>query len=205
MSEPVLLRSEHDGVLTLTLNRPDKLNALNEPLTEALIDALRGAGSDPSTRVVVLAGAGRGFSSGQDLEAFVRLKMSPTPISVADHLRRGYNVVATLLRDLEKPVVASLNGIAAGAGLSLALCCDLRIAADDTVMTLGFSKIGLIPDVGGSFLLPLLAGFGRGLELPGRADRTVAAKGLVWGLVNRLLPPGPLRMKPRPLPRASRT
>jgi 2-(1,2-epoxy-1,2-dihydrophenyl)acetyl-CoA isomerase len=187
MSEPFVLRSERDGVLTLTLNRPDKLNALNEPLTEELLDGLRAAAADKAVRAVVLAGAGRGFCAGQDLEAFVRLKQSPTPISVAEHLRRGYNVVATTIREMEKPVIASVNGIAAGAGLSLALCCDLRIAGDDAVFTLGFSKIGLIPDVGGSYLLPLLAGFGRGLELAWTSDRFDAAEALRLGLVNRVV------------------
>jgi 2-(1,2-epoxy-1,2-dihydrophenyl)acetyl-CoA isomerase len=187
MSDSEVLKAQSGSVLTLTLNRPEKLNALNEPLTEALLAALGEAKRDPSVRVLVLNGSGRGFSSGQDLEAFVRMKMSPTPISVADHLRRGYNLVALALREMEKPVVAAVNGIAAGAGLSLALCCDVRIAADDTVMTLGFSKIGLIPDVGASFLLPLLAGFGRGLELAWTSDRIDANEALRLGLVNRVV------------------
>ena len=188
MSEPEVVSSRDGAVLTLTLNRPDKINALNEPLTELLLAGLREAASDTTVRVVVLNGSGRGFSSGQDLEAFMRLKTSSQPVSVAEHLRRGYNLVALALRRLEKPVIASLNGITAGAGLSIALCCDLRVAADDAVLTLGFSKIGLIPDVGGSFLLPLLAGFGRGLELAWTSDRIDAAEAYRVGLVNRVVP-----------------
>jgi 2-(1,2-epoxy-1,2-dihydrophenyl)acetyl-CoA isomerase len=188
MDEAVLLREATAGVVTLTLNRPAKLNALNEEITEALIVALREAGGDPSVRAIVLRGSGRAFSAGQDLEAFVRLGASTTPVSVAEHLRRGYNVVAMLLRSIEKPVVASLNGIAAGVGLSLALACDLRIAADDAEFTLGFSKIGLIPDGGGSFMLPLLAGLGRALELAWTSDKVNAAEALRLGLVNRVVP-----------------
>ena len=187
MSEPEVLSARRGAVLTLTLNRPDKLNALNEPLTELLLEGLREAARDSSIRAVVLNGTGRGFSSGQDLEAFLRLKSGAKPISVAEHLRRGYNLVALAIRNLEKPVIASLNGIAAGAGLTIALCCDQRIAGDDAVLTLGFSKIGLIPDVGGSYLLPLLAGFGRGLELAWTSDRIDAAEAYRLGLVNRVV------------------
>ncbi len=187
MSEGLLLRTERDGVLTLTFNRPDKLNALNEGMTDELIAALRDAAGERSVRVVVLRGSGRGFSAGQDLEAFVRRQQSATPISVAEHLRRGYNVVATGLRTLEKPVIASLNGIAAGVGLSLALACDVRIAADDVQVTLGFSKIGLIPDGGGSFMLPLLAGLGRALELAWTSEKIDAAEAYRIGLVNKVV------------------
>ena len=188
MSESLLLREHHGRVIVLTLNRPDKLNALNEPITSELIAALADAGADQSVRAIVLRGAGRGFSAGQDLEAFVHLKTSPTPISVAEHLRRGYNIVATSLRSIEKPVIASLNGVAAGVGLSLALCCDLRIAADDAILTLGFSKIGLIPDGGGSLMLPLLVGLSRGLELAWTSDRVDAHEAERIGLVNRVVP-----------------
>ncbi|MGH7748537.1 MAG: enoyl-CoA hydratase-related protein, partial [Candidatus Dormibacteria bacterium] len=127
-------------------------------------------------------------SSGQDLEAFVRLQQGPDKVSVADHLRRGYNVVASRLRRLDKPVIASMNGIAAGVGLSLALSCDLRIAADDALFTLGFSRIGLIPDGGGSLLLPVLVGLGRALELAMTSDRIDAREAHRIGLVNRVVP-----------------
>jgi 2-(1,2-epoxy-1,2-dihydrophenyl)acetyl-CoA isomerase len=188
MSEPVLLRTTSGPVLTLRLNRPDKLNAFNEEMTEALISALEEAGRDPGVRAVVLGGTGRGFSAGQDLEAFVQRQTSPDPLSVGDHLRRGYNVAVTQIRSMEKPVIAALNGIAAGVGLSIALACDLRIAADDAVLTLGFSKIGLIPDGGASLMLPLLAGLGRGLELAWSSDKLDAHDALRIGLVNRVVP-----------------
>jgi 2-(1,2-epoxy-1,2-dihydrophenyl)acetyl-CoA isomerase len=107
---------------------------------------------------------------------------------VADHLKRGYNVVVTQIRTIEKPVIAALSGVAAGVGLSLALACDLRIASEDAVLTLGFSKIGLIPDGGASLMLPILAGLGRGLELAWSSDKIDAHQAQRIGLVNRVVP-----------------
>ncbi len=188
MSESVVLQSRAGAVLTLTFNRPDKLNAFNDEITAALLAELSAAASDSSVRAVVLRGSGRGFSAGQDLETFVRRREGPERVSVAEHLRGGYNKIVTLIRTMEKPVIASLNGIAAGVGLSTALCCDLRIAADDAVLTLGFSKIGLIPDGGASLMLPVLAGFGRGLELAWSSDRIGAAEAHRLGIVNKVVP-----------------
>jgi 2-(1,2-epoxy-1,2-dihydrophenyl)acetyl-CoA isomerase len=184
----VLLRSEAGGVLTLTLNRPDKLNALNEELTAQIIAALRDARERASVRCVLVRGSGRGFSAGQDLSAYVERKKSGVPLSVREHLRSGYNVLVTSLRSLEKPVIAVINGNAAGAGLSLALACDVRIAADDACFTLGFSRIGLIPDAGASFLLPLIVGLGRAFELAYASERLDAQEALRIGLVNRVVP-----------------
>lgn len=183
-----IVRTERDGVLTLAFNRPEKLNAFNAEMTAALIEGLAEAERSASVRVVILAGMGRGFSAGQDLEEFVRRTASAEPISISELLRTGYNLAVTRLRALEKPVIASLNGIAAGVGLSLALACDLRVAADDALLTLGFSRIGLIPDGGASYLLPLLAGFGRGLELALTSSRIDAHEAHRLGLVNRVVP-----------------
>jgi 2-(1,2-epoxy-1,2-dihydrophenyl)acetyl-CoA isomerase len=187
MSESVLLRSQRAGVLTLTFNRPEKLNAFNVAMTAALIEALDFAGRERAVRVVLLRGSGRGFSAGQDLEELIALQAASSRFSVAEHLRTGFNLAVLKIRALEKPVIASLNGVAAGVGLSLGLACDLRIAADDTVITLGFSKIGLIPDGGASFFLPLLAGFGRGLELAWTSDRIDAHEAHRLGIVNRVV------------------
>jgi 2-(1,2-epoxy-1,2-dihydrophenyl)acetyl-CoA isomerase len=192
MSDSVLIPSRSGNVLTLTLNRPDKLNAFNDDLTYALLAAFEGAATDASVRAIVLRGSGRGFSSGQDLETFVARRSAERPMSVAEHLRQTYNKLVTRIRTIEKPIIASVNGIAAGVGLSIALCCDLRIAADDAVLTLGFSKIGLIPDGGASLMLPLLAGFGRGLELAWSSDRIDAQEAHRLGLVNRVVPAGRL-------------
>ena len=186
MSDTVT-RERRGAVLTLLLNRPEKLNAFDDEMTAALIAAMRDAAADPEVRVVVLGGTGRAFSSGQDLETFVRRATDPGDFSVAQHLRAGYNVLVTQIRTLEKPVIAALGGIAAGVGLSVALCCDLRIASDDVQLTLGFSKIGLIPDGGASLMLPLLAGFGRALELAWTSERIDAGEALRLGLVNRVV------------------
>jgi len=188
MTETPLLSIRAGGTLTLTFNRPAKLNAFNFEIAEALIEALRGAEHDPGIRAIVLRGTGRAFSAGQDLEVFQRLAASGERIDIADHLRRTYNVVAALVRRIEKPFIASLNGIAAGVGLSVALACDLRVAADDAELTLGFSKIGLIPDGGASFMLPLLAGLGRALELAWTSEKIGAQEALRIGLVNRVVP-----------------
>ena len=188
MNDSVLLQCRNGKVLTITLNRPDKLNAFNDELVHALIAALESAGSDASVRAVVLRGSGRGFSSGQDLATFVERRSAPGSHSVAAHLRETYNRAVTLIRTIEKPVIASINGIAAGVGFSMALACDLRVAADDATMTLGFSKIGLIPDGGASLILPLLAGFGRGLELAWSSDRIDAAEAHRIGIVNTIVP-----------------
>jgi 2-(1,2-epoxy-1,2-dihydrophenyl)acetyl-CoA isomerase len=187
MSETIL-RTERDGVLTLAFNRPEKLNAFNAEMTAALIAALDDAERSASVRVVILAGTGRGFSAGQDLEEFVRRAASPGYVSIAELLRTGFNRAATRLRTIDKPVIAALNGIAAGVGLSMALACDVRIAADDALLTLGFSRIGLIPDGGASYLLPVLAGFGRGLELALTSSRIDAHEAHRLGIVNRVVP-----------------
>jgi 2-(1,2-epoxy-1,2-dihydrophenyl)acetyl-CoA isomerase len=188
MSDATVLKSERAGVATLSLNRPEKLNAFNDEMSHALLDALEGAGGDRAVRAIVLRGEGRGFSAGQDLEAFMGMRSSPEPISVGEHLRTSFNRIVTAIREIEKPVVASLSGASAGVGLSIALACDLRIAADDAKFTLGFSKIGLIPDGGATFMLPLLAGFGRALELAWLSDKIDAREAERLGLVNRVVP-----------------
>jgi 2-(1,2-epoxy-1,2-dihydrophenyl)acetyl-CoA isomerase len=184
----VLLRNESAGVLTLTLNRPEKLNALDDELTSALIEVLREVRERKVLRCIVLRGMGRAFSTGQDLFAYAERKKSGNPLSVRDHLRQGYNVLVTCLRSLEKPVIAVINGAVAGAGLSLALACDVRIASEDAFFVFGFSKIGLIPDAGASYLLPLIVGLGRAFELAYESERIDAREAWRIGLVNRAVP-----------------
>ncbi len=188
MEESVLVSESHGAVLCLTLNRPTKLNAFDVALTAALIAALETAERDGAVRAIVVRGAGRAFSAGQDLEEFVRMQASDGQFSIADHLRGGYNAVTQKVRAIEKPVIASLGGITVGFGLSLALACDVRVAADDAQLTLGFSKIGLIPDGGGSLFLPLLAGLGRALELAWTSELIDAREAHRIGLVNRVVP-----------------
>ena len=147
----------------------------------------------------MIAAAGRGFSAGQDLDIFAEHYRNGERIEIARHLRRTYNVVALRLRALPKPVIAAVNGIVAGVGVSLALACDIRIAAADARFTLGFSRIGLVPDGGGSFLLPLIVGLGHALELAMTSDRIDAAEALRIGLVNHVveLPTGSTTRRPR--------
>ncbi|MDR7556330.1 MAG: enoyl-CoA hydratase-related protein [Armatimonadota bacterium] len=172
------------GVLTLTLNRPDVLNALNEQLLADLHDGLRFAERTPDVRCVVLTGAGRGFCSGQDL----RERTGAEAVSYGDSLRRRYNPVVLRMRTMEKPVIAAVNGVAAGAGCNLALAADLRIASDRASFIEVFSRVGLVPDSGGTFTLPRLVGLGKALELAFTADPVDAHEALRLGLVNRVVP-----------------
>lgn len=177
----VLLSEINNGILTLTLNRPETINALTTEMLQALSKALKEAAA-PEVRVVVLQGAGRGFCSGQDLREFEGQR-----IAYKHHLR-NYRSVVEGLAGLEKPVLAAIHGAAAGAGLSLALACDLRIAAADAVLTTGFSKIGLIPDAGMNYHLPRMVGYARAFELEVLSERITAEQALALGLVNKVVP-----------------
>jgi 2-(1,2-epoxy-1,2-dihydrophenyl)acetyl-CoA isomerase len=174
------------AVVTITLNRPDVLNALNGAAHAALAAAFEDA-RDPEIRAVVLTGAGRGFCVGQDLQEF-RAGAS----DVADRLRTLYNRHALAIRSLEKPVLAVVNGAAAGAGLSLALACDVRIASDSASFVPAFVGIGLVPDTGGTFFARRLLGSARAFEWLTTGRRLTAAEALQWGLVSEVIPAGEL-------------
>jgi 2-(1,2-epoxy-1,2-dihydrophenyl)acetyl-CoA isomerase len=169
------------GVLTITLNRPEVLNALNAAVHAGLAAALDEARS-PDVRAVVLTGAGRGFCVGQDLTEF-----REAPGDIADRLRTHYHPNVRALRALDKPVVAAVSGVAAGAGLSLACTCDLRIAADSATFVPAFIGIGLVPDAGGSFFLARLLGPARAFEWMTSNRRLTAAEALAWGLVSEVV------------------
>jgi 2-(1,2-epoxy-1,2-dihydrophenyl)acetyl-CoA isomerase len=179
-AEPVLT-SREGAVLTITLNRPDKLNAFNAALHKGLASALREARSD-EIRAAVITGAGRGFCVGQDLTEF-----RDAPDDIADRLRTSYHPNILAIRSLEKPVIAAVNGAAAGAGLSLACACDLRIAADSATFIPAFINIGLIPDSGGSFFIHRLLGNARAFEWMASGRRLTAARAHAWGLVNEVV------------------
>jgi 2-(1,2-epoxy-1,2-dihydrophenyl)acetyl-CoA isomerase len=187
-AQQTILTAQDGGVLTVTFNRPEVLNAFNDQMSAELGEALRQAERDALVRCLVLLGSGRGFSAGQDLSAFREREQRPGGHSIREHLKTSYNPIVTRMRALEKPIIAGLNGVAAGVGLSLALACDIRIAADNAVLTTGFSRIGLIPDGGMSFMLPLLVGLGRASELAFTSDRIDAAEAHRLGLVNRVVP-----------------
>jgi 2-(1,2-epoxy-1,2-dihydrophenyl)acetyl-CoA isomerase len=184
-----LLVESAGNVCTVTLNRPDSLNSLNETMTAELATVLRELSYDPQVRCVVITGAGRAFSSGQDLGDLKKLYSNPEHVPhLADELRRRYNPIITGLRDLEKPVLAAVNGVAAGAGLSLALACDLRVAADKASFIEAFVNVGLVPDSANTFFLPRLVGLGKALELCFTGDKVSAADALSLGLVNKVVP-----------------
>lgn len=180
MSE-MLLVEQTGSVRTLTLNRPEVLNALSLTLLSQLRAALAQAAEDTSVRAVVLTGAGRGFCSGADLGA-------PEELSdIAGIIAHYYNPVTRLLSSMPKPVIAAVNGIAAGAGLSLALACDLRLLSSAARLTVGFSGIGLVLDAGASYFLPKLVGHGRALELALSNRRVDADEALRLGLASRVI------------------
>ena len=176
------VETSRDGaVLTITLNRPDVLNALTQAVHEALAGALKEARSD-DVRTVVITGAGRGFCVGQDLTEFRK-----APGDIADRLRSGYHPNIRAIRELEKPVIAAVNGAAAGAGLSLACACDVRIASDAATFVPAFINIGLIPDSGGSFFISRLLGPARAFEWMSSGRRLTAAEAHAWGLVSEVV------------------
>ncbi|HEY7379935.1 MAG TPA: enoyl-CoA hydratase-related protein [Gaiella sp.] len=177
-----VLTSREGGVLTITLNRPDVYNAFNEALHGALHDALSDA-ADSSVRAVVITGAGKGFSAGQDLKEFQAM-----PGSIRDALERSYHPNVRLIRSLEKPVIAAVNGAAAGAGLSLACACDVRIASDAASFVPGFIGIGLVPDAGGSWFVHRLLGYARAFDWMTSNRRLGAQEALEWGLVSEVIP-----------------
>lgn len=174
-----------DDVAILTLNRPAKLNAFNDQMIAEATEAFKQCGRDAAVRCVVITGAGRGFSSGQDLGDFQDRGES---ISIADHLRHGYHKLVKQMVALEKPVIAAVNGVAAGAGCGVALAADIRVASEQASFMLAFSRIGLIPDSGVNWFLPRLIGYARAYEMAITAERVPAAKALEWGMVNRVVP-----------------
>lgn len=178
---------QKEGVLIATLDRP-KANAFNFQMIETLHGALRIAGRDPQVRVVLLTGSGGIFSAGQDVKEFGQAAEAGE-LSFREHLQRTYNPLILKIRQLDKPVLASVNGPVAGAALGIVLACDLRIAADDARFVVGFSGIGLAPDSGVSLFLPVLIGLGRAAEYTYTNQPISAQQALAWGLVNRLTTP----------------
>jgi 2-(1,2-epoxy-1,2-dihydrophenyl)acetyl-CoA isomerase len=169
------------AVLTITLNRPDVLNAFNTEMHRALGAALRDA-RDPAVRAVVLTGAGRGFCVGQDLTEF-----REAPGDIGSRLRENYHPNVRAIRALEKPVIAAVNGVAAGAGVSIACACDVRIAADSASFIPAFINIGLIPDSGGSYFVTGILGRARAFEWLASGRKLTAVEAQAWGLVSEVV------------------
>jgi 2-(1,2-epoxy-1,2-dihydrophenyl)acetyl-CoA isomerase len=188
MTDNVLL-IENDGfVRTLRLNRPDVLNAFNNDLLAALGKAVREAEKDKAVRCVIITGAGRGFSAGQDLADVADRYKGDAPIELGSHLRDRYNPIINKIRTMEKPVIAAVNGVAAGAGCSLALACDIRLAAESASFIEAFVNVGLVPDSGSTFFLPRLIGISRALEMAITGRKVKADEAMQIGLVNRVVP-----------------
>jgi 2-(1,2-epoxy-1,2-dihydrophenyl)acetyl-CoA isomerase len=177
-----ILFSIDGGIARLTLNRPDRLNSFNDAMHAELRDALAQVRSDASVRVLLLTGAGRGFCAGQDLSDRA-VAPGGSPVDLGDSVERNYKPLVLGLRALPLPVVCVVNGVAAGAGANLALACDLVIAAKSASFLEPFCKLGLIPDTGGTYLLPRLVGTARAMGVAMLGDRITAEQAAQWGLI----------------------
>jgi 2-(1,2-epoxy-1,2-dihydrophenyl)acetyl-CoA isomerase len=187
--QPVLLAEDAGGVRTLTLNRPDAYNAFDTELKETLLSELRWAAGEESVRAIVLTGAGKAFSAGQDLKQHIASLATPD----GPQLRTVEEHYAPLVRavlTMPKPVIAAVNGTAAGAGASLAFACDLRIAAESAKFILAFAGVGLSADTGASWTLPRLVGYGRAMEMMLLGEPVAAPAALTIGMVNKVVPDG---------------
>lgn len=192
MSYETLLYGVDDGIASITLNRPETYNALTQQTIRELQDAFKQAARDKTVRAVLFTGTGKGFCSGADLQE-LSTGIGSGEVAITEYLRAGLNTLATQIRELEKPVVCAINGVAAGAGSSLTLACDFRIAADTASFVFAaFVNIGIVPDSGGTHLLSQLVGTGRALEILLLADakeRLTAQRAYELGIVNRLTAP----------------
>jgi 2-(1,2-epoxy-1,2-dihydrophenyl)acetyl-CoA isomerase len=183
-SPPTVRLTVQDGIATIALARPEALNALDRAMKTELLAALRSAEQDTTVRAIVLTGEGRAFCAGQDL----RETFGGAGPSLTDEIRERYNPIVRALHGGSKPVVAAINGTAAGAGFSLALACDLRIAAEGATLVLAFGRIGLVPDSGVSWFLPRIVGSARAAELALVGDALTAADAERIGLVTHVVP-----------------
>jgi 2-(1,2-epoxy-1,2-dihydrophenyl)acetyl-CoA isomerase len=174
-----------EAVATIRLNRPATLNAFDDQMIAETSDAFARCGSDSAVRCVVLTGSGRAFSAGQDLKDAVARGEA---FSIDEQVRQGYNSLIAIMVQLQKPIIAAVNGIAAGAGCGVALAADLRLASDQATFLLAFSRVGLVPDSGTTWLLPRVIGHARAFEMAATGDPVDARTALGWGLVNDVVP-----------------
>ncbi len=186
MSEPTILLDLADGVATITLNRPDKLNAFNEAMHAELARTLDRIEADATVRALLLTGSGRAFCAGQDLGDRV-MGEGAAPPDLGETLDRLYNPLVRRLHRLERPVIAAVNGVAAGAGANLALACDLVLAARSARFIQAFCKLGLVPDSGGTYVLPRLVGQARAMGLALLGEPLPAEQAAAWGLIWRVV------------------
>ncbi|MBK8554018.1 MAG: enoyl-CoA hydratase/isomerase family protein [Ignavibacteria bacterium] len=185
-----ILFEQKDSVLTITLNRPDVYNAFNVEMLTELHDAFKKAGEDENVRCVILTGAGKAFCSGQDLKDFNEKKLT-----FKEALEQRYNPLIKSIVSLPKPVICAINGVAAGAGLSLALACDYRIAVENAALIEVFINVGLVPDSGSGFFLPRIIGYAKAFEMCATGGKLTAIEAKEYGLVNKLVSSNKLLMK----------
>jgi 2-(1,2-epoxy-1,2-dihydrophenyl)acetyl-CoA isomerase len=183
MSYETILYSVENGIATLTLNRPDVFNAFNEQLSTDVNDALKKTAKDKSLRVLIITGAGKAFCSGQDLKSISGSKNR----SLSESLYKRYNPMIKAIRNLNIPVICKLNGVAAGAGCSLALACDMIVASESASLIEVFVNVGLVLDSGSSYFLPRLIGSARAFELATLGSKVSATQAEQWGMVNRVV------------------
>jgi 2-(1,2-epoxy-1,2-dihydrophenyl)acetyl-CoA isomerase len=183
-----LLYQHENGVATITLNRPEVYNALHDEITYELQDVFKKVANDEAVRVVVFTGAGKAFCSGQDLKAVTGKEKK----SFLDSLHKRYNPIIKGMRNLPKPIICRLNGVAAGAGCSLALACDIIIASQEAMLIEAFVNIGLVPDSGSSYFLPRLVGMAKAFELCSMGSRVNAKEAEAIGLINKTVAPDQL-------------
>jgi len=193
MSE--LLYEVKDKVATITLNRPDKLNAFTGPMIDAWARALADAQADDDVNVIVVTGAGRAFCAGGDVGRMKEGK--PTPLENKNQLWQHIHRIPKTLEAVDKPVIAMVNGLAVGAGMGMCLMCDVRIASDEARFSTGYVRVGLVPGDGDTYFLPRLVGAAKALELLWTADFVEAQEALRLGIVNRVVPAGDLAQEAR--------
>jgi len=182
-----LLSETKDGVLTLTLNRPEVLNALTMGMMKGIRDALKSAATDKAIKAVILTASGRAFCAGADL-GDLKKRQSVSTFSLGDELRDHFNPLVAQIRSLEKPVIGAINGLAAGAGASIILATDLKICAEKATFLNAFVRVGLVPDSGMTYSLPRFAGYSKALEHMWLAKPVIAEQALSWGWVNKVVP-----------------
>ena len=186
MDYDFLRYSVDQGVAIIALSRPDVLNSFNKRMAQELQRALDTAGGDAAVRAVLLTGTGRGFCAGQDLGEATSANLGT--VDLGEIVKTCYNPIVLRIRELEKPVVCAVNGVAAGAGANLALACDLVVAAEDASFVQSFSKIGLVPDTSGTFFLPRLIGPARATALMFLGEKVTAKRALEWGMIYDVVP-----------------
>jgi 2-(1,2-epoxy-1,2-dihydrophenyl)acetyl-CoA isomerase len=196
---PAVLLDLTDGVATITLNRPEAMNSLNVATKELLLETVRRVADDPAARCVVLTGTGRAFCTGQDLKEHIQILRSGSSESLFRTVDEHYNPIVTALASMAKPVIAAVNGVAAGAGASLAFACDLRVVADTAGFNLAFANVALSCDTGASYHLPLLVGRAKALELLYFPRTIRAEESLELGLATQVVPAADLEAEVRSL------